>query len=208
MPAGAFDRRMPPARAAVPARPTRPARSAPARRERGQSLVEFALVLGPMLLLLVAIVQFAFIFYSYVTLSAAVREASREASIYVYRIIDPSSGATLTQAQNDTRRNDLVRTTLTGAMNGLTIASPNFVTTGTWTTVSSTATTIVFRDGDVDVTYTLPSWVTNSDPRRGWRVAIKATYRQNLFVPFIPALLPQDAGGRLPLSAEMTMVIN
>ncbi|MGJ7919181.1 TadE/TadG family type IV pilus assembly protein [Neobacillus sp. LXY-4] len=51
------------------------------RSEKGQSLVEFALVLPVLLLLLFGIVDFGRIFHAYLTIDQAGREAARVASI-------------------------------------------------------------------------------------------------------------------------------
>jgi hypothetical protein len=50
---------------------------------RGQSLVEFALVLVPLFILLLGIIQFGFIFNTYVTMTNAAREGARTGTIYV-----------------------------------------------------------------------------------------------------------------------------
>ena len=71
--------------------------------QRGQSLVEFALVLTPLLLILLGIIQFGFVFNTYVTLTNAAREAAREGTIYVY-------DRTLTKGQNDAARNKKMQT--------------------------------------------------------------------------------------------------
>jgi len=49
----------------------------PRRRERGQELVEFALILPLLLLLIVGIFEFGYIVFAYNTLSNAVREGAR-----------------------------------------------------------------------------------------------------------------------------------
>ena len=54
------------------------------RSERGQSLVEFALVLMPLFVILLAIIQFGFIFNAYVTITNATREGARNGTVYVY----------------------------------------------------------------------------------------------------------------------------
>ena len=63
----------------TPFRHTRSSRGRAERGERGQSLVEFSLILGPLLLLLLGIIQFGFVFNTYVTVSTAAREAARQA---------------------------------------------------------------------------------------------------------------------------------
>src|SRR4051794_34551669 len=68
------------------------------RHERGQALVEFSLVLFPFLLLLLALVQFAFVFQAWITMNSALRDAARDAALYAY---DKDS----TQTANDLARN-------------------------------------------------------------------------------------------------------
>ncbi|HEU0244522.1 MAG TPA: TadE family protein [Candidatus Limnocylindrales bacterium] len=170
------------------------------RREEGQSLVEFALILTPLLFLLLGIVQFGFIFQAYITLSSATREAARDATVYVY-------DTTLTKAQNDTARNNIAKSSLLAAFNGLAKTSPNFVNGSSWTTTSGTGT-VTSTNGDMTVTYVLPSTVTDSDPRAGWRVSVSASYHLDIIVPIIGNLLPKDSNGRFVIPAAVTMVIN
>jgi Flp pilus assembly protein TadG len=51
------------------------------RAERGQTMVEFAMVLPILCLLLFGVIQFGITFNNYVTLTDAVRAASRKASV-------------------------------------------------------------------------------------------------------------------------------
>jgi Flp pilus assembly protein TadG len=170
------------------------------RDESGQSLVEFSLILAPLLFLLLGIIQFGFVFNAYVTVSTAAREAAREGSIYVY-------DRSLTQSQNDSLRNARIRTSLLASMNGLAKTAPNLTNGSTWSS-STSGTTVTYTNGDIVVTYTLPSGVTANEPRQGYRVTVRATYHQDLVIPLIANFLPQDAAGRLPLAGEVTMVIN
>ena len=170
------------------------------RRSEGQSLVEFALIVGPLLLLVLGVIQFGFIFNSYITLTNAAREAAREGSIYVY-------DRTGTKSSNDLARNERIRSTLTTAMNGLVKTSPNFANSSTWTS-STSGTTVTYTTGDLVVTYTLPGTVTDNDPREGYRITVRATYHQDLYIPLIANLLPRDANGRFTLVGETTMVNN
>ena len=55
------------------------------RNQRGQSVVEFALVLPALMLILLAIVQFGMVFKQYITLTDAVREGSRKAAVARHR---------------------------------------------------------------------------------------------------------------------------
>jgi Flp pilus assembly protein TadG len=162
----------------------------------GQSLVEFSLVLMPLFFILLGIIQFGFIFNSYVTLTNAVREGARTGTIYLY-------SASLSKAQNDLARNEAIRTAVKASMNLLSTTSPRFTTTGTWLSSGGT-----YANGDLIVAYVVPTGVTDTDSRVGEQVTVRATYHQDLVIPLIDHLLPRDSGGRLALGSEVTMVIN
>jgi Flp pilus assembly protein TadG len=170
------------------------------RREGGQSLVEFSLILAPLLFILLGIIQFGFIFNSVVTLSTAAREAARDGSVYVY-------DRGITKQANDTARNNRAKATLLVSMNGLTTSSPQFSSGTTWTNATS-GTTTTYTNGDVVIIYELPTGVSDSDARTGYRMTVRSTYHQDLLLPLISNLLPTDANGRLTLGGEVTMVIN
>lgn len=165
------------------------------RADSGQSLVEFSLILTPLFLILLGIIQFGFIFNTFVTMTNAAREGGRTGTIYVY-------DRTRSKAQNDLNRNDAVSASLIGSMNLLVKTAPNFAT-GTWTSSGLT-----YTNGDLVITYAVPSGVADSDARTGQRVTVRATYHQDLVIPLIASLLPKDAGGRLGMTSEVTMVIN
>jgi Flp pilus assembly protein TadG len=171
-------------------------RRGPGTRARGQSLVEFSLVLAPLLLLLLAIVQFGFIFNSYVTLSNAAREGARTGTIYVY-------DRTVSKSANDLARNEAIRAAVLDSLNLLSRTAPQLSTSGTWTQSGTT-----FTNGDLTVSYTVPDGMTDADNRAGEQVTLHVTYHQDLIIPLIANLLPRDANGRLALGAEVTMVIN
>jgi Flp pilus assembly protein TadG len=181
----------------VPLRRTRDSRP---EAEGGQSLVEFSLILAPLLLLLLAIIQFGFVFNTYVTVSTSAREAARTGSIYVY-------DRSLTQSANDLARNTDIKDELLASLNGLAKTSPNIANGSTWTSTTS-GTTTTFTNGDIVVTYLQPTGVTANDPRKGYRVTVRLTYHQDILLPLIGNFLPKDANGRLPLAGEVTMVIN
>ncbi len=169
-------------------------------RADGQSLVEFSLVLTPLFLLLLGIIQFGFIFNTYVTVTNAAREAARIGTIYVY---DRSASNVV----NDAARNDEIKDALLTSLNGLAKTAPNFANGGSWTSATS-GTTTTYTNGDITITYSLPSGVIANDPRVGYRVTVKATYHQDLVIPLVSGLLPKDSGGRLSLAGEVTMVVN
>jgi Flp pilus assembly protein TadG len=189
-----------PAASADPAGPDR----SPA--ERGQSLVEFALVMMPLFVILLGIIQFGFIFNAYVTITNATREGARLGTVYVYQ---PG----LSKSQNDLIRNNKIKDRVLGSMNLLTKTAPNFSTSTTWTQTGSTSP-VTFTNGDLIVEYTNPiippavTGVPETDARVGQQVRVRALYHQDLIIPLIAQLLPRDAGGRLGLTSETTMVVN
>ena len=171
-------------------------RRRPGTAESGQSLVEFSLVLMPLFFILLGIIQFGFIFNAYVTMTNAARDAARLGTVYIY-------DRSLSKAQNDLARNTSIKSSVLASMNLLGKTAPHFTTGSTWTQSG-----LVFTNGDLVVTYAVPAGVTDTDPRSGEQVTVKATYHQDLVIPLIGELLPQDAGGRLRLTGEVTMVLN
>jgi Flp pilus assembly protein TadG len=166
--------------------------------QSGQSLVEFSLVLTPLFFILLGIIQFGFIFNTYVTMTNASRDAARLGTIYVY---DRTGG--MTKATNDLARNESIKTAVLTSMNMLGKTAPNFSVGSTWTQSGTT-----YTNGDLVITYDLPAGVTETDTRVGQEVTVKATYHQDLIIPLISAFLPKDAGGRMTLVGEVTMVVN
>ena len=181
------------------ARPTAPSRARSGRaRERGQSLVEFALILPTLMLVLLGIIQMGFVLNAYVTISNASREAARSATIYLYDRDDSVS-------TNDTARNAATLTALKASMGLLSTTGPQFTNGSTWTSSNGGDT---FTNGDLVVAFTLPSGTTDTDSRTGQRVSISMTYHLDLVIPFIGAVLPHDSNGRLPLTAQVSMLVN
>ena len=70
--------------------------------------------------------------------------------------------ASSSKAQNDLARNDFIKTSLLASMNLLAKTSPNFATGSTWTQSGGT-----FTNGDLVVTYVLPSGTLDTDARVG-----------------------------------------
>ena len=152
----------------------------------------------PLFFILLGIIQFGFIFNTYVTMTNAARDAARLGTIYVY---DREGG--LSKAQNDLARNESIKTAVLASMNMLGKTAPHFTTSATWTQSGTT-----FTNGDLIITYVVPSGVTDTDTRIGQQLTVQATYHQDLIVPLISNFLPKDAGGRLGLTGVVTMVIN
>jgi Flp pilus assembly protein TadG len=178
----------------------RSGRAAEPGPEAGQSLVEFSLILFPLFLILLAIIQFGFIFNSYVTMTNAARDAARIGTIYVY-------DADASKLQNDVDRNEAIKTSVLASMSMLGKDAPYFTTGSTWIQSGSTSAP-VFTLGDLVISYAVPSGVLDSDTRSGEQVTVQATYHQDLVVPLISNFLPKDGGGRLTLVGVVTMVIN
>ena len=152
------------------------------RDSRGQSLVEFALVLTPLLLLMLAIVQFGLIFNGYVTLSNAVREGARTASIYVY-------DRNLSKSANDAARAAAARASMVDGLGLLKKTAPQLAAT------------------EPTITYTIPAGTVDTNARVGQEITLHLRYGMDLILPLIAQMLPME-NGRLPLDAEITVVIN
>lgn len=150
----------------------------------------------PLFVILLGIIQFGFIFNAYVTITNSSREGARIGTVYVY-------DAGLSKAQNDLARNNAIKSALLASMNLLTKTSPNFSTSTTWAQSG-----LVFTNGDLVVTYANPNSVLETDSRVGQQITVRALYHQDLIIPLIAQLLPRDAGGRLGLNSEVTMVVN
>jgi TadE-like protein len=188
-----------------------PNAACPRGRERGQSLVEFALVLTPLFLILLGIVQFGFIFNTYVTMTNSAREGARQGTVFICS--EESLGmSNWSKSQCDLARNNAIKLAVTQSMNMLSKVSPQFAVGSTWTQSGNT-----FTNGDLTIDYCLPSpssstcpgaTVLDTDARTGYQLTITAAYHQDLIVPLIASLLPKDAGGRLRMTGQVTMVIN
>lgn len=72
-------------------------RKTTARAERGQTLVEFALVLPLLALLLFGVIQFGIVFNNYIDLTDAVRAGARKAAVS-RQTTDPSGPVGVTKA--------------------------------------------------------------------------------------------------------------
>lgn len=156
--------------------------------ERGQALVEFAAVLLPLMLIVVAIIQFGFLFAAYVGASNAAREGARSGTIYRY-------DSTLTQTQNDVARCQVI---LTAAQQSLDNGVP-----GQFSPSCSSAT----GGGDLAISYP-DSATCTTQTREGCQLKVVLTYRQPLFVPLVGQFLSADSQNRVSLAAAVTMVVN
>lgn len=162
-------------------------------------MVELAAVLLPVLLIVVAIIQFGLLFNAEVTLTNAAREGARAGTVYVYTGTDPIA--------NDRDRCTAVLRSVTASFNLLSTTAPHFNGTDPCA-ASHQVDANTWVNGDVRITYSQPAGVVTNDARRGYQMTVRVTYRSDIIVPLIGALLPTDAEDRFVHAAEVTMVVN
>lgn len=189
--------------------------------EQGQNIVEFALLLPILMYILMGIIQFGLIFAAYITVNNAVREGARWGSIYVY-------DSTLSKTANDTTRNDGIVDRMYASRGILNI--PSRGTSGTNMDLSAggalatsscpaqTGGTVLagwyygaISAPDVTVCYSVPSGVSDNDPRRGEYLDVQAWYHLQVFIPLLDQFLPNDpAKGAqwIRLPGRITVVVN
>ena len=139
-------------------------RAHPARRS-GQALVEFSLVLVPLMLILAAVLQFAFVLGTQVGITNAVREAARNAA--AIETDTPALATTNGQAGY---------VQLTGGT-GLLATNVQAYQTGQLVRSGAPITQVCYT------TYLDPAATTQV------RVKVEAYYRHPLFIPFISSIL-------------------
>lgn len=186
-------------------------------RDRGQAMVEFAMVLLPLLLIIVGIIQFGLLFGANVTLTNASREAARAATISRY---DIGASRAVNDLDRCTRAVDAARV----SFGLLTAASPYFVVTrpcpaGSASDLNGDGLHDRWVNGDITVTLcasmatptspcpTTGTYCATDDPV-GCLVQVSLTYRSDIVVPIIADLLARDAGGRFVQRSTATMVVN
>jgi len=180
----------------------------------GQALVEFAIVLLPVMLILVGIIQFGLLFGANVALTNAAREGARAGTIYVY-------DRTHDKTWNDAHRCGVIAGAATDAFGLLSSSAPHFtVTLSSGACPNMTGETLV--NGDLTVSYC--DHVTSSDgpcpttgdtsttcvpdTREGCLVRVTLTYRSDIVVPLVGTFLGTDGNGRFVHRAVATMVVN
>lgn len=190
------------------------ARSPRAGGPRGQALVEFAIVLVPLLILLVAVIQFGFLFGANVTLTNAAREGARAGTIYVY---DQNH----TKAWNDAHRCGVIVTAARNAFGMLDSNAPHFTATlsgGACPTPVGDSQT----NGDITLSYcarlnstgdSCPNpgdgtTTCSPDTRQGCLLRVRLTYHSDIVLPLVGAFLSTDGQGRFAQRVTATMVVN
>jgi Flp pilus assembly protein TadG len=154
-------------------------------RSRGQSLVEFALVLIPLMMIFTSILQFAVLFSAQVGVTNGVREAVREAS--AIRVANSTDAATAANR---------VYTILTDSSTGLLKRNGSSYSTGALVTTGSPRTQVCYYS------YTDPSGSVSVMAR------VVVQYKHPLFIPLISGIIDgfdgaNDNAYRLGSSAEI-----
>lgn len=176
-------------------------------------MVEFVVVLTPLILIVVAIIQFGLFYGAHVTLTNAAREGARAGTIFVY-------DHTNTAYVNDALRCAAILEAATASFGMLDDASPHFAATVSGGACPTpTSTTLV--NGDVTVSYCASAAVDDpcpdplnsltacvTDTREACFVRVEIRYHSDVVVPLINALLTTDGNGRFLQRATATMVVN
>jgi Flp pilus assembly protein TadG len=178
-------------------------------------MVEFAMVLLPLLLIVVGIIQLGLLFAANVTLTNVTREAARSATIYSFDISD-------SRATNDVNRCTAAVTAARQSFGILTAASPHFSAAATcpagadlngdgyhdrWVNGDMTVTLCSSMATSTSPCPTTGTYCSVDDPV-DCLVQVSITYRSDIVVPFIGALMPTDANGRFVQQSVATMVMN
>ena len=174
-------------------------------------------MLLPVLLLIVGIVQFGLLFGANVTLTNAAREGARSGSIYIY----DRSISSNTRYRNDAKRCGAIVTAATQAFGMLSTSAPHFSAplSGGDCPIPTGET---LTNGDITVSYcdhvttpdgscpdgTDPDTTCIADTREGCLLRVTLTYRSDIIVPFLGALLSTDSNGRFVQRVTATMVVN
>ena len=185
-----------------------------ARRESGQALVEFAMVLLPVMLIVVGIVQFGLLFGANVTLTNAAREGARAGTVYVY---DHSES----RLWNDAHRCGTILAATRGSMGFLSTSAPNFSATLNADGSCPTPSGETQVNGSITVTYcsgvttpdapcpdgTDPDTTCGPETREECLLRVTVRYRSAIIVPFMGDILGSGSG-LFDQSAAVTMVLN
>jgi hypothetical protein len=178
-------------------------------------MVEFAMVLLPLLLIVVGIIQLGLLFAANVTLTNATREAARSATIYSFDV-------STSRATNDVNRCSAALTAARQSFGILSPSSPHFSASATcpagsdlngdgyhdrWVNGDLTVTLCSSMAAPTSPCPTAGTYCAADDPV-DCLVQVSITYRSDIVVPFIGALMPTDANGRFVQQSVATMVMN
>ncbi|MEO8245930.1 MAG: TadE family protein [Chloroflexota bacterium] len=185
-----------------------------ARGEGGQAMVEFAMVLLPVLLIVVGIIQFGLLFGANVTLTNAAREGARAGTVYVY---DHSQS----RLWNDAHRCGTILAATRGSMGFLSTNAPNFSATLNGDGSCPTPSGETQVNGSISVAYcggvttpdapcpdgTDPDTTCTPETREDCLLRVTVRYRSAIIVPFMGDILGSGSG-LFDQSAAVTMVLN
>jgi Flp pilus assembly protein TadG len=185
-----------------------------ARREGGQAMVEFAMVLLPVMLIVVGIIQFGLLFGASVTLTNAAREGARAGTVYVY---DHSQS----RLWNDAHRCGTILAATRGSMGFLSTSAPNFSATLNADGSCPTPSGETQVNGSITVAYcsgvstpdaacpdgTDPDTTCSPDTREACLLRVTVRYRSAVIVPFMGDILGSGSG-LFDQAAAVTMVLN
>jgi Flp pilus assembly protein TadG len=206
--------RIPPRATPPPAMPddvTRP-------MQRGQAMVEFAMVILPLLVVIVGIIQFGLIFGANVSLTNAAREAAREATIHRYNAANGN-------ADEGTTRCTRAVEAATSAFGFLSSNSPHFSASTPCpggVDLNGDGLHDLWQNGDVEVSFCAGGTAAGSEcpttsdastyctvnSGKGCLVRVQLTYNQALVVPLLDAILDSDGNGLFEIRADAAMVMN
>jgi Flp pilus assembly protein TadG len=206
--------RTPPRATPPPALPM----GAPRPVEHGQAMVEFAMVLLPLLVVVVGIIQFGLIFGANVSLTNAAREGAREATIHRYNAANGNA------AEGTTRCTEAVEAA-TSAFGFLSTSGPNFSASTPCpggVDLNGDGLHDLWQNGDVEVSFCAGGTPAGSecpttsdastyctvDSGRGCLVRVQLTYNQVIVVPLLDRILDADGNGLFEVRADAAMVIN
>ena len=181
-------------------------------------MVEFAMVLLPLLVVVVGIIQFGLIFGANVSLTNAAREGAREATIHRYNAANGNA------AEGTTRCTEAVEAA-TAAFGFLSSSSPNFSASTPCpggVDLNGDGLHDLWQNGDVEVslcaggtpagsecpTTSDPSTYCTVDSGKGCLVRVQVTYNQVIVVPLLDRILDGDGNGLFEIRADAAMVIN
>jgi len=171
-------------------------------------------VLLPVLLILVAIIQFGLLFGANVTLTNAAREGARAGTIYVF-------DRDHTKTWNDAARCGAVVEAATDAFGMLSTTTPHFTVTlsGTSCPTPSGDTQV---NGDMTISYCASvanpddpcpdpgdsATICVPDTREGCLLHVEFVYHTDIIVPMVSTFLSTDGNGRFAQRVTATMVVN
>lgn len=152
-------------------------------RDKGQALVEFALVLPVLTLFLFGIIQFGFLLGGQLGLDNAVRDAARAAAVNQGGSSATLGACTTTGATNGTNAQKAYQALL----NKLPAEVPGFQASRLVTGCTVTA-------GYADTSARYCSYLNADGATYSIRVIVTATYRHPLFVPVVGAIVDRFDG--------------